>query len=120
MRPKAQSTVQVDLIGTREELGELAKLGGFLSRDALITAADDEHRYGSKVVLHSREDQWLETEIAALVAICGVVRDRPVDGILAEVRDTLERWGYPVQGKPSDGRPFGSGPERDVIAEDDS
>jgi hypothetical protein len=109
MRPFAKSTVKVDLIQTREKLGQLAILGAFLARDILITAADEDQPGGSQVVFHSRDDQFLESEIAALVAICGVARDEPVEKLLVEVRRLLEKWGYPLEGKPSDARPFGAG-----------
>jgi hypothetical protein len=109
MRPVATSQAKIDLIATREELGQLAILGAFLARDVLITATEEERDHGSQVAITSRGERFIEEEIASLVAICGVVRDQSVDQVLDEVRRLLKQWTYPVEGKPSDNRPFGAG-----------
>lgn len=113
MRAIAKSSVTVDLILTREELGELAKLGAFLGRDVILTVSEEESPDSiarQKAMFESRHDQWLISEIAGLVAIYSVASDRAVDDVLTEARQILDRWGFPLSGKPSDNRPLGAGP----------
>jgi hypothetical protein len=78
-------------------------------KNVLITAPEYEGAGGSQVEISSRTNLFLETEIASLTALCGVVRDQSVDDVLQEVRRRLTQWGYPMKGKPSDNRPSGAG-----------
>ncbi len=111
MRLVASSNVNADLIRTPQELAQIAILGAFLHRDILITASQEDEVAGTRVAIRSRDEELLDSEIARLVAISSTVRDQSVDEVLTEVRRQLQRWGYPMEGKPSDNRPFGAGIE---------
>lgn len=109
MRARARSRVEVDLIGTAEELGELAKLGQKLGRDTLITQSNEERVPGPNVVLTNRDDLFLSEEIAMLVAVECVTQDVSLAHVLADVERQLKDILFPVDKKPSDARAIGSG-----------
>ena len=102
MRPMATSTVNVDWIRTKEEVGELAKIGTFLSRDVLVAAPSQPTSGKSEVTIHSRESQFLETEIVHLLTICSWARNRTVDQIIDELRRLFAQAQYLTDKKPSE------------------
>ncbi len=108
MRSRARSTVTVDHVNLAEDTAELAKLGPKMGRNVSIVA-DEESPGALVILLQSREDKYLIEEISSLVAIHSVAADESVDSLLAQVRAQIVSWHHPVDKKPSDARPIGSG-----------
>lgn len=106
-RNRAVIAAQVDLIGEKVMIGELAKLGHFLGYEVRIASADD--GTASMTFTSTEPGQWLETTIAALVALEAQSRDILADEVLAAARSQLEQWHFPLTKKPSDARGIGEG-----------
>ena len=105
-RPTGAASVAIDLITEQQAIGELAKLAHFLGFEAKISRSET---MGAAMVLNSTKEHWLSTLIACLASLEAVARDETIDSVLDSAREQVKAWHFPMNAKPSDARPLGSG-----------
>lgn len=108
MRAESLGAIRVDLIGTKSEIGELAKLAVPLGYVLDVRPSED---MKDTAVATFRREHWtfLENELAAMVVLQAVSRDVAPDTILAEVGKRVARLGMQMTTRPSDTRAIGEG-----------